>query len=120
MSQAANMMLGGRTPRTSIVETDMLDVASVRGENNTVLHEVTADGNVLAQLNATTYIKCDKGYYNEHKGQVILEGRNGNDALAYRQPRPGAKHEEQRAKAFIHNMKTGVTDIIDAKSLQVR
>src|SRR5262249_44302367 len=104
------------------LESDKLDVATAadRGADNALLHEANAEGNVLVQLNATSNIKCDTVTYNEQKGQVIMEGRNGNDALYYVQDKPGGAQRVQRARTFIYYQKTGEVEVVGAKSMQVR
>jgi len=110
-----------KLPRDGLyLEADQLEVAAISGENHTVLHEATAEGNILVQLNPTSNIKCDVVYYTEQKGQVIMTGRNGNDALLYHQERPGASQRVQRAKEFKYHQKTGELEVNGAKSLQVR
>lgn len=110
-----------RLPKDGIyVASERMEVASVRGPNNSVLHEALAQGNTEMRANQTSYIKADVLTYSELKGQLVMQGLGGNDALFYNQERPGAPFQLQRAKGFMFDLKTNELRVIDSKNFQIR
>lgn len=110
-----------KLPKDGIyVASERMEQQAVRGPNNSAMNEVVAQGNVEMRANQTSYVKADILTYSELKGQVVMEGLGGNDALYYNQERPGAPYQLQRAKAFQVDLKTNELRVIDSKSFQFR
>jgi len=110
-----------RMPKEGLyIACEKMEIHSIPGPKETTMHEMTAEGNTEMRANATSYVKADKLTYSEVKGEVNMQGLGNNDALAYRQDRPGAPYSYQRAKGFIYNLKTGELRIIDASNLQMK
>jgi lipopolysaccharide export system protein LptA len=110
-----------RLPKNGIyIASDRFEANIKQGANNTTLQEAQARGNAEMRMNQSSYVKADLMSYTEEKGQIVMEGLSGNDALAYNQDSPGAPYRIQRAKGFIFFQKTNELRVIDGKSMQIK
>ncbi|MFT3878185.1 MAG: hypothetical protein QM703_00830 [Gemmatales bacterium] len=110
-----------RMPKQGIfIGCDRMEVYVEQGPNGSALHEARAEGNTEMRANLTSYVKADELTYNEAKGKVVMRGKGANDALYYNQEKPGGQFLSQRAKAFIYDLKTGILEVEQAKSLQIK
>lgn len=110
-----------RLPKDGIyIASDRLEAFFKQGANNTTLQEAVARGNAEMRMNLSSYVKADLMSFTEEKGQVVMEGLGGNDALAYSQDTPGAPYKIHRAKGFIFFLKTNELRVIDGKSIQIK
>ena len=110
-----------RLPRNGIyIASDQLQAYFLQGPNNTPLQEAEARGNAEMRMNLSSYVKADLMTYTEEKGQVVMQGLGGNDALAYSQDAPGAPYKIHRAKGFLFYLRTNELRVIDGKSIQIR
>jgi lipopolysaccharide export system protein LptA len=75
-----------------------------------------ANGRVLVQ-GREFHARSDHLAYNQQKQQVILTGKDGNNATLWKQTRRGEKPQEVVGRQIIYNRSTGEISVNAASSI---